>query len=127
MHYANRTIAFTGRVPVEESDLAEQQRLIAGATAPAYYDLEITTGAADTDLSAATAAAFRVRDGHGTVTTWPADITEREAGRLRVRHLFAEGDLPAPGILTVFAVVTLPSGTVRTAARQERVFAEWDS
>lgn len=105
--------------------MGDTQRLVVGAEAPSFYELDIAS-AGGIDLSAVTAAAFRVRAADGTESTWTATVVERDPARVRVRHVFAPGDLPRAGLLTVYAVLTLPSGSVRSGARQERVYGPWD-
>ncbi len=105
--------------------MGDPNRLVVGASAPCYFEMTVLSGGT-LDLSGVTAASFRVRYDDGSEAEWPATVTERAADSVRVRHVFAPADLPRRGLLTLFAVLTLPAGQVQSAARQERVYGPWD-
>lgn len=99
-----------------------------GAKAPEAYVLNVVPGDSGVDLSDVTDADFSVRLPSGSETTWSGTMSNQTASTLRVTHTFdASGtETATPGKYVVYAVLTLPSGTVRTAPRVLQVRGEYE-
>jgi len=89
----------------------------AGAVAPQAYALDITPGDSGVDLSTVSAASFKVRSAAGVESTWTVAITNQTATTLTLTHTLVAGDADSATTLAVYATLTIPSGTVRTATK----------
>lgn len=67
------------------------------------------------DLSTVTVAVLRVLKPDGTSATWtPATLSSQTATTLRVTHVFLMGEVSQDGAYSIYAKLTVPSGTIRT-------------
>lgn len=92
---------------------------------PSGYILDVE--ACESSLAAVTSAVFEVRRPDGSETTWSASIVSLSATAARLLHEFVSGDLSIPGEYSVYAILTLPLGEIRTPARPFNVKARFDS
>lgn len=99
-----------------------------GAKAPEAYVLNVTPGDSGVDLSTVSAASLSVSLSDGTETTWAATRSNQTASTLRLTHTFDSGgtETAQPGTYVVYAVLTIPSGVVRTAPRVLQVRGEYE-
>lgn len=96
-----------------------------GAVAPEAYVLDVTPGSSGVDLSTVTAAVFNVRRPDGTTTTWTATRSNQTSSTLKMTHTFVAADTNQQGEHRVYAALTIPSGTVRTAPQTVNVLPEY--
>ena len=85
------------------------------AVAPESYRLNIVPGDSGIDLSTVTAVAFSVQDQLGNIATWTATRSNQTATTLTATHVFIAADIASKGRYVVYAKLTVPGGTVRTA------------
>jgi hypothetical protein len=85
-----------------------------GAVAPETYEMNVTPGSSGVDLLTVTAASLAVQLYDGTEVSWTATRSNQTATTLRLTHTMALADTPQIGTYRVYAVLTVPSGTVRT-------------
>lgn len=105
-----------------------------GALAPEAYELVLSADTVgDVDLSTVSEASFSVMDPAGTESEWSATISyDEETEKLTITHVFADGEsedgseLSKAGWWRVFAVLTIPSGTVRSKPRPILVRGKFD-
>lgn len=99
-----------------------------GAKPPEAYVLNVVPGDSGVDLSDVTDADFSVRLPSGAETTWAGTMTNQTASTLRVTHTFDSGgtETATSGKYVVYAVLTLPSGVVRTVPRVIHVRGEYE-
>lgn len=99
-----------------------------GAKAPEAYVLNVTPGESGVDLNTVSAAAFSVRLAGGTETSWTAATSNQTSSTLTLTHTFDTGGAETAqiGTYVVYAILTIPSGTVRTEARELPVKGEYE-
>jgi hypothetical protein len=100
-----------------------------GAKAPEAYVLNVVPGDSGVDLSTVSAASFSVRLHGGTETTWAATRSNQTATTLKLTHTFDSGgtETAIVGDYVVYAVLTIPSGTVRTEPLTLQVRGEYET
>lgn len=100
-----------------------------GAKAPEAYVLNIVPGDSGVDLSTVTDAGFSVRLPSGSETTWAGSMSNQAAATLRVTHTFDSGgtETATTGRYVVYAVLTIPSGIVRTEPLTLQVRGEYET
>ena len=87
-----------------------------GVTSPEAHYVEVYPWEAVPDLSVVTGVTSSVTRPDGVVVVWAYTIVEQSAHRLRLRHLFAAGDVNLSGQYQVLLTLTLPAAaTVRLA------------
>ena len=89
-----------------------------GAVPPEQYTLDVTPGSSGVDLSTVTAASFLILRADGATATWIATRTNQTATTLTLSYPLTSSDVNVAGVYAVYAALTIPSGTVRTAPRQ---------
>lgn len=97
-----------------------------GAVAPETYVLDIAAGSSGVDLSTVTDAVLSVQKADGTEATWEVDMSNQATSTLTLTHTFESGDLSIAGRYSVYASLTIPTGTVRTAAEALTVKSEYE-
>lgn len=102
-----------------------------GAKAPEAYVVDAVPeadGAVPVDLSTVTAASFSVQLPDGTEATWAATRSNQTASTLTLTHTFDSGgtETAQAGTYTVYALLTIPSGVVRTLPQKLRVKGEYE-
>lgn len=90
----------------------------AGAVPPEAYSVDVTPGTSGIDLSAVTAAVFKVQKSDGTTATWSATRSNQSLSTLTLTYQLTSSDVATPGVYVVYAALTVPTGTVRTQPRQ---------
>lgn len=85
--------------------------------APETYTSDIVPGTSGVDLSTVTAAVFSVRKPDETELTWAATLSNQTSTTLTLTHAYAAGDVDTTGRYLVFALLTMPSGHVRTSTK----------
>jgi hypothetical protein len=90
--------------------------LYQGAVGPETYAFSVTPGDTGLDLSTVTAASFRVlKPNATTITTWSATLSNQTATTLTITHSFiSPTEVDVSGTYEIYAVMTIPSGTVTT-------------
>lgn len=90
--------------------------------------LNIVPGDSGVDLSTVTAAEFSVQLPDGTETTWDAATSNETASTLTLTHEFDAlgAETAEKGTYTVYALLTIPSGVVRTLPQKLRVKGEYE-
>jgi hypothetical protein len=83
--------------------------------APEAYVLNLVPGTSGVDLSTVTAASLIVRKPSGDETTWTATRSAQTATTLTLTHVFIAADVAESGEYVIYASLTIPSGTVRSA------------
>lgn len=101
-------------------------RVYQNAVAPEAYTRDDSVGASGFDMSTISAASLHVRKPDGTTTTWTASISLQTATSLRLTHTYAGGDVALVGTYIVWAVYTVPGGTIRSKPRVLVCKAEGD-
>lgn len=101
--------------------------IYAGAQAPEGYSLDLTPGTSGVDLSTVTAAELHVQKPDGQVAVWAVAITNQTSTTITLTHDFVvpapmatppvPSDVAAPGPYVIVAILTIPSGIVRSAPR----------
>lgn len=85
--------------------------------APEVYASDIVPGTSGIDLSTVTAATFSVRKPDETELSWTTTLSNQTSTTLTLTHAYVTGDVDIPGRYLVFALLTMPSGTVRTSTK----------
>lgn len=91
-------------------------KVYVGSRAPEALDINIVS--ATTDLRDVSAVALHLQPAAGTgqARTWSTSIVSAEQGSLLARHTYAAdgSDLQRTGVWRLYAVLTVPGGSVRT-------------
>lgn len=82
------------------------------------FTVVISPGQTGVDLSTATSALFQVKRPDGTTTTWAGAMSAQSKTSLTVAHAYQPGDVAIAGTYQVYAVLTIPAGTVRSGSVQ---------
>lgn len=92
--------------------------VVEDAVAPEAYVLNVTPGDSGVDLSTVTAASIKVLKPTGEEASWSATLTNATASTLTLTYTFTTNDVARPGRYRAYAALTIPSGTVRTRAKE---------
>lgn len=96
------------------------------ADAPESFVMNVTPGDTGIDLSTVTAAVFKVRKATGAKVTWTATRSNQTTTTLRLTHEFDAADVDAKGPYVAYALLTIPSGSVKTSRVRFTVKGEFE-
>lgn len=97
-----------------------------GAVSPESFAMDVTPGESGVDLSTVTEAVLYALKPSQEIASWTADLSEQTADALTVSYSFpGTSPVDEEGDWKVYALLTLPDGTVRTTSVTLRVLGRF--
>jgi len=93
-----------------------------GGLSPLACVLNISPGSTGMDLTSVTSAVILARNAAGVSVSWACTLSSQTFNTLTLTHNYLAGDLPAVGLISLYANLTVPSGLVPTTSVQLTVY-----